>query len=150
MKKLRRDPAKLESLNLFSALLPEGKTSFFEPGSKDSFVSRMIEGLDRALSSDSTLHGARVQSMFEHMVVNFNDVKLLKQEDAGTCYGESIVPPDYRVTTESGENILIEVKNHFHSDATKPFRIRTAYLDVLARYADLTKWPLRQDGTYGH
>lgn len=143
MKKLRRDPAKLEALNLFSTLLPEGKTSFFEPGSKESFLSRMTEGLTSALGSQGTLHGARVQSMFEHMVVSFNEVKLLKQEDAGTCYGESIVPPDYRVITESEEHFLIEVKNHFHNDATKPFRIRDAYLAALIRYADVMKCPLR-------
>src|SRR5450759_2291476 len=107
MKRLRRDYTKFESLNLLSALQPAaGKDSLYEAKRRESFLAQMDAGLARALDSESTLHGLRVQVLFEHMVPSFRSIKLMKQEDAGECYGEDIALPDYRVVTANDERLL--------------------------------------------
>jgi hypothetical protein len=85
----------------------------------ESFLSQVDSGLARALNSEATLHGIRVQSMFRGMIANFDCLRLLKEEDSGECYYRSddeILVPDFRVVTEKGESLLIETKNHFSKD----------------------------------
>jgi hypothetical protein len=143
MKRLSRSYRKLESLNLFAVLQPGGGAGLYDPTNRSSFLAQVDAGLDQAVQSQSTLHGVRVQQLFESMVASFRSVKLLKQEDAGDCYGEDIAVPDYRVITSSGECLLIEVKNHYSSDPIRPFRLRKRYLGWLDAYASMMKTPLR-------
>jgi hypothetical protein len=143
MKRLPRDYAKLESLNLFSALQPRGSASLHGSQRRTSFLAEIDAGLDRALTSESTLHGIRVQMLFEHMVPSFQSVKLMKQEDAGDCFAGDIEIPDYRIVTDEGSSMLVEVKNHYTRDPRRPFRIKRDYLRQLAVYADLLGTPLR-------
>jgi hypothetical protein len=145
MKKLSREPAKLESLNLFSLLEGKDGSTLYDPARRQSFLSQVDSGLAKALGSESTLHGIRAQSMFAGMVANLGAVKLLKQEDAGECYynGDSIAVPDFRIVTASDKPILVEAKNHFAKKPLKPFRIRKTDLEELERYASATKTPLR-------
>lgn len=144
MKRIIRDYTKFESLNLFSALQPApGAGSLYDPKRRESFLAQIDAGLERALNSESTLHGLRVQALFEHMVPSFRSVKLMKQEDAGECYGDDVALPDYMVVTANDERLLIEVKNHYGSDATRPFRLRSDDLRKLRTYATLVGTPLR-------
>jgi len=108
-------------------------------------MARMNSGLDRALSSKSTLHGIRAQAMFEGMVASLGKVRLLKQEDSGECYfeGDALQMPDFRVVTDSGLVLLIETKSHYPSDPMGDFRVRTSDLEALRRYAAMFGTPLR-------
>lgn len=145
MKKVGRDPGKLETLNLFSLLQDEDSGSLSAPERRDTFMARMNSGLDRALSSESTLHGIRAQAMFEGMVASLGKVRLLKQEDSGECYfeGDAIQMPDFRVVTDSGVVLLIETKSHYQSNPMAEFRLRTADFEALRRYAAMFRTPLR-------
>src|ERR1700733_11793507 len=117
MRKLGREPQKLETLNLFSLL--QSGDALYNPENRQSFLAQINSGLTRALDSESTLHGIRVQSMFRGMVANLDFGRLLKEEDPGDCYSQNddeILVPDFRVVTNKGESLLIETKNHFSKD----------------------------------
>lgn len=146
MKKLGREPQKLETLNLFSVLQSADGKTLYDPANRQSFLAQVDSGLTRALDSEATLHGIRVQSMFGGMVANLDSVQLIKQEDAGDCYfqsDEEILVPDFRVVTDKGQSLLIETKNHYSKDPMRRYRIRTTDLQALGRYADLVTTPLR-------
>lgn len=146
MKKLGREPQKLETLNLFSLLQSGDGNTLYNPANRQSFLSQVDSGLTRALDSEATLHGIRVQSMFQGMVANLDFVRLLKEEDAGNCYYQSndeIRIPDFRVITTKGESYLIETKNHFSKNPMRRFRTRSEDLQALKRYADIVGTPLR-------
>lgn len=124
MKKLGRDAVKLETINLFSLLQDDEGSALYNPQNRQSFLTQVDSGFGKALTSESTLHGIRAQTMFEGMVANLGSAKLIKQEDAGECYYDSddISLPDFRVVTSSNEAILIETKSHFHRDPFKHYR----------------------------
>ncbi len=146
MRKVGREPQKLETLNLFSVLQSGDGRAIYDPANRESFLSQVDAGLTRALDSEATLHGIRVQALFGGMVVNLNTVRLLKVEDTGDCYYRSdddVLVPDFRVITEAGKPLLIETKNHFCKDPMKCYRIRATDLDALGRYAGLAGIPLR-------
>jgi Holliday junction resolvase len=146
MKKLGREPEKLETLNLFSLLQTDDGTTLYDPANRQSFLSQVDSGLTRALDSEATLHGIRVQAMFQGMVASFDYVRLVKEEDAGNCYyqiDEEIRVPDFRVVTTKGESWLIETKNHFSKDPMKRYRIRKDDVQALRRYAEIVGAPLR-------
>jgi Holliday junction resolvase len=77
------------------------------------------------------------------MISSFRSVKLLKKEDAGDCYGDDVVVPDFRVVTNDGTCLLVEVKNHYTKEPTRPFRLRVDHLRRMIRYADLVRTELR-------
>lgn len=146
MKRLGREPQKLETLNLFSLLQSGDGNAIYDPANRQSFLSQVDSGLTRALDSEATLHGIRVQSMFQGMVASLDYVRLLKEEDAGNCYyqiDDEIRIPDFRVVTTKGESWLIETKNHFSKDPMRRYRIRNEDVLALKRYAEIVKTPLR-------
>ncbi|MGA7157751.1 MAG: hypothetical protein WBY53_12930 [Acidobacteriaceae bacterium] len=141
MKKVGREPQKLETLNLFSMLRPGKEGTLNDPANRQSFLAQVDSGLTNALSSESTLHGIRVQTMFRSLVTNLDSVQLIKEEDAGECYYKlpaEILIPDFRIVTDKGDPFLIETKNHFAKDPLKRYRIRHSDVLALGRYADLT------------
>src|SRR4051812_9075166 len=115
MQKLRRDPKKLETLQLYMML--DGKVGYSQDSS-DAFLNEVREGLEKGLTSSSTLHGFRTQNLFESMVISMGKAKLIKKEDSGEAYVDetTIQIPDFRVVTVDGANFLIEVKNYFQGD----------------------------------
>ena len=146
MRKVGRDPQKLETLNLFSMLQSGDGSTIYNPSNRESFLSQVDAGLTRALDSEATLHGIRVQSMFRGMVANLDSVRFLKEEDAGDCYyqpDDELLVPDFRVISEKGQAFLIETKNHFSKNPLRQYRIRSADVEAMVRYADLAKIPLR-------
>lgn len=80
--------------------------------------------------------------MFESMIAHLGQVKLLKQEDIGTYYFSDIdgstKPPDFRVVTNTEEQLLIEVKNVAPKNGEKIQRIRAVDIDEERRYAKMT------------
>jgi len=144
MKRLGREYDKLETLNLFSLLPLDQQLTINDPERKISFFARLGSGLELALKSESTLHGIRVQAMFQLMVASFGKVSLIKQEDSGECYHSSDEPiqvPDFRVVQADGKPLLVETKNHCKLSA--PFSVRERDLDALVLYSTLLRTPLK-------
>ncbi|MDP9475597.1 MAG: hypothetical protein M3R38_07880 [Actinomycetota bacterium] len=98
------------------------------------------EALLDVVRARSRLHGWRIQALFEAVAASLGRVRLLKTEDAGDVYyaGASIKPPDFRVVTSDGEQVLIEVKSFHPKRPDDPFTMRRKDVDELVGYAALT------------
>jgi hypothetical protein len=107
--------------------------------SSTSVECRLRERLLEVTARDSTLQGWRTQALFEAIVASLGSVQLLKLEDVGDVYfsGPDLQPPDFRIVTESGEQILVEVKNFYQrKNETADFRVRTSDLEAWLEYTN--------------
>jgi hypothetical protein len=135
--RLARRHDQLDALDLYSRVTVGGKGPIGDTSRVEGALGEIRAGLLAAVGADSTLHGWRAQALFEAIVASLGTVQLLKLEDAGDVYftGAPLKPPDFRIVTEEGEQILVEVKNfHPGSDPTKSFRLRRSDLDALREY----------------
>lgn len=143
MKRLTRDPARLESLNLLRQIEAQSETRPSESLSDPSRLARFFEtvsgGLQRVFASASTLHGWLTQELFMSMIVALDQVQLVQELDAGGAYynGAAIKLPDFLVATNDGERLLVEVKS-CPGDPLRGFSLRKAEVAKLRRYAELT------------
>lgn len=143
VKRLQRDPARLESLNLFrqieAATEPVGDPApLDDPKRIQRFVTVVTTGLGAAFSSASTLHGWLTQELFAAVVVPLGGVRLVQQLDAGDAYYAGVQPklPDFLLVTEEGERLLVEVKSA-PRDPSRGFSLSRGEVRGLRRYAEL-------------
>jgi hypothetical protein len=142
IRKLGSQPAEVESLRLFAQVDVGAELGTSTPERATAFVNGLRAGLDTSLMSPSRLHGWRVQAMFQMMLVALGRFELLKFEDSGECYfdeGEGTVKlPDFRLVTDSGEHLVIEVKNVAPKSEMKAGRISLGEFQGLTRYSEMT------------
>jgi hypothetical protein len=144
IRKVKRDPAELGALSLFAQLdEPSAGESISAPGRRAAFLAKLAKGLDASLASGARLHGWRVQAMFESMILGLGGVRLLSSEDEGDCYFDDadgrVKPPDFRLATNDGEHLLIEVKNVAPRQGSPGHTMPISELEGMQRYAELTK-----------
>jgi len=130
---------KLDALDLYSRIAQGGAGSIANGQRIEGALEDLREKLIEVAAQRSTLHGWQSQALFEAIVVGLGSVQLLKLEDTGDVYfsGPDLKPPDFRVITSDGEQILVEAKNFYGSNARSDFRIRQRDLDGLRRYTEL-------------
>jgi hypothetical protein len=88
---------------------------------------------------DSTLHGWRVQALFEAVVASLGGVRLLKVEDSGDVFfsGDELKPPDFRIVDANGCQFLVDVKNAHQKRPWHSYRLRRKDGDEYRRYCDV-------------
>lgn len=138
-RRLTRDQIRLDALDLYARVVERTGSAIGDETRIEGALSDIRRGLLIATSTGSTLHGWRVQALFEAVVASLGSVRLLKFEDAGDVFfsGEPIQPPDFRIVTSKNERFLVEVKNFHQRRPTDSYRIRQADLAALGRYTDL-------------
>jgi hypothetical protein len=138
-RRLPRGRVRLDALDLYSRVVERGGTRIDDRSRIEGALSDVRRELLDVTSVRSTLHGWRVQALFEAIVASLGRVRLLKLEDAGDVFfgGESIKPPDFRIVTAEEEQILVEVKNLHQRRPHDPYRIRRPDLASLVRYTEL-------------
>src|SRR4051794_13290040 len=96
MRKLGRQPARLDTLDLFRQL-DAGTGPINDPARVEAFLSEVRAPLSQALSTDSTVHGWRAQALFASLVVALDGCELLFTVDSGEVFvdGDDVKPPDY-------------------------------------------------------
>lgn len=116
------------------------KLSLADPNVGSAFAAALGAKLQRNVENPAWLHGQRVQSMFEALLIALGDYRYLKVEDAGSAYPKTSKIPDFRVVLSSGEQWLIEVKNVFERDPLKQQRllVKRSYREALEHYAAAT------------
>lgn len=81
-------------------------------------------GLEESLANQRRLHGRWTQDLFQAVLVSLDDIRMIKDEDAGTFFFDQDQPelklPDFRVVCGDDEHLLVEVKN-----VAKAFRTDT-------------------------
>jgi len=144
IRKVKRETEQLGSLSLFMQLDEVGSDGTVDDARRQArFLKKVSRGLTASLASKARLHGWHVQAMFAAMVLALGSVRLLTTEDEGECYFEDdegpIKIPDFRLVTDTDEQLLVEVKGVAPKDAQKPQKIAASELAGMARYAEWTR-----------
>lgn len=139
MKRLRRLPEKFDALELYSAVSRQQGYRIGMGDDLEDFKQRIGAGLKATLQDPNVLHGKRVEAMFAYVLGALGGCMYIKQEDSGAVFASSddFEIPDYRVVTNEGELLLIEVKNFHMKELGSRFYLKRAYLAKLAAYADM-------------
>lgn len=145
MKKLQRDPLRFDIFNALAVYGREENISLQKPETSVGFVERIRKSIGESLTNDRFLHGLRTQAMFEGLVAALGQVRLLKQEDAGSVYAldDSLEIPDFRLILLDGTQLLVEVKNCYQPTGREPLSFSGKYLDGLLSYGEIVKCPLK-------
>ena len=139
MKRLPRAPEKFDALELYSAV---ARQQGYRIGMGDDLVDfqqRIGAALKATLQNPNVLHGKRVEAMFAHVLGALGGCKYIKQEDGGAVFAstDDFEIPDYRVVTNEGQLLLIEVKNFHMKNLRSRFNLQRAYLAKLTTYAEM-------------
>lgn len=109
------------------------------------FIERLSEVVQKQRNDPIRVHGFRVESMFAHVAAALGKSKIITEEDSGEFFSseKDIRRPDFRLVTNTGEQLLIEVKNFHQRDPIEPFIVKSTYLSTLQKYADSFEIPLK-------
>lgn len=145
MKRQPRNPEKFDTLELFSAVSRQQGYRMNVPDDLEAFQQRIGDSLKGTFDNPNILHGKRVEAMFAHVLGALGGCKYIKQEDGGIAFSRSddFISPDYRVVTDAGEIMLVEVKNFHMKNLSSTYRIRRSYLKKLSAYAEMNRVSLK-------
>ncbi|EGR3238606.1 TPA: hypothetical protein ACF5BZ_001152 [Vibrio parahaemolyticus] len=145
MKKLKRNAEKFDVLELFAEMATEHGYNFTDQADQKDFLHRVKVSIEESKKSQTMIFGKRTESLFAYVAGALGKVSLIKQEDFGDIYysGEELLAPDYRLTFDDNEQMLVEVKNCHHKQPTNKYSINKGYYSKLKTYADLNGLPLR-------
>lgn len=145
MKRLPRAPEKFDALELYSAISREQGYKIGVGDDLESFQQRIGAALKATLQNPNILHGKRVEAMFAYVLGALGRCKYVKQEDGGAVFAstEEFEIPDYRVVTNEGELLLIEVKNFHMKELDSRFLLQRSYLRKLSAYAEMNRARLK-------
>lgn len=145
MKRLRRRPEQIETLNFHAAVdlpAPGEQRRVSDPARVEATVAKFEAGLRNSLESPSRIRGWVSDQLFGLIAADLGGCKLVKQEDAGVLFYEDEVKlPDWRLTLLSDENILVEVKAE-DDNLPRVSKLRLTEVARLKRYAKLNDCPL--------
>lgn len=140
MKRLNRNPGKFETMDLYKAMARQEGYKFSDPDSSRKFIDKLSADFSNAKSNPITVHGLRTQTMFEHIAAALGHCVVIKAEDSGDILvsDDKLRVPDFRVLLQSGQQMLIEVKNFYQKqDPFEAYEVSQNYLEGLQRYASL-------------
>lgn len=147
MKKLKRNPAKFEVLDLYNAVASQEGYSLKDPDSANLFIKKIEQELSNARSTPIVLYGLQAQSMFSYVAACLENCALIKTEDSGEIYAQddNLTVPDFRIVLVDGTELLVEVKNYSQTlkKAMESYKIKKKYLEGLKIYASLFKKELK-------
>jgi hypothetical protein len=145
IRRARRNPGELGSLELFAELDEPGEPDVALNDARriDAAASRFVLGLRTSLEIPSRLQGWRIEGMFAAVVLALGGARLVAVEDAGPAYyfddaEGPVKAPDFRVVTNAGDHLLVEVKSVGPADSLKRQTISKAELEGARRYAEWT------------
>ena len=109
------------------------------------FLAEMKRLLLEQTQKPTVMHGLRTQSMFFYVVASLGGCSLISQEDSGEFYASAsgLKRPDFRILTNTGQELFVEVKNFYPNDPLTPYRMKASYLSQLRGYVDQLGHPLK-------
>lgn len=140
---MKRNPERHEPLRLFDELARIHKLEINDPASAERFASLLRDAVQ--IVDPIQFHGARTQAMFGYVAASLGQCRSVKEEDVGRSFSadKGSALPDYRLVTNDGTELLVEVKN-CHADPTAgSFRISPSKVAELQRYASIARVGLR-------
>lgn len=139
MKRLKRNPAKFETLALFGVLARDQGYSFKDEETSRKFINELDTEFFKAKNRPTILHGLHAQAMFECLIASLGKCAVLKQEDSGEVYATdtSLEIPDLRLLLDDGQEFFVEIKNYYQSNPMASYTFKPLYLNGLRQYAKL-------------
>ncbi|MFW6557205.1 hypothetical protein [Acinetobacter baumannii] len=137
MFKVKRNPQKFETFDLFSTLVEDLGYSINDKDVVEKVTEVFSKSVKEATNTNIMLYGARNEGLFSYIVRGMASVKFIKKEDSGDAYAsitETLQIPDYRIILEDGSLIFVEVKN-WNKDYDVNFNLKVKYVESLERYS---------------
>lgn len=137
LRPVRRDPARLETADLFRRL-NVGTGAVADPERIDQFLEALRVPLGSVLRSPTVLSGLRAQALFASLVVALDGCQLMATMDAGEIFvDEPAKAPDFLVVLRDGRRLLVEVKSIPLLDPSDRLPMRAKELQQMQRFAEL-------------
>lgn len=145
MKRIESDLDYFSIINMLDRVARETGRDLGDEATSSDVLSQVSAALSAHKKNPMRLHGLRVQAMFAHMAAALGKCKIITAEDSGTIFTEDadIRSPDFRIVTADGAQFLVEVKNCHNHNMEKPYRLKSAYLESLKKYAHCMGLPLK-------
>jgi len=133
--RLHRNPEKYDVIDLYDAIGRDKGYRLGNPEDMAEFSAVVTDALSSA-QSPIMVHGRRVEAMFSYITASLGKSTLIKKEDCGDVFSADLdlKIPDYRVVLNSGEQLLVEVKNCHHK---REFKLEKSYIESLEKYSKL-------------
>ncbi len=145
MKRVSRNAESFDALELYTTLSRQNGYRIGISEDISAFQQKIGASLKATLDNPNVLHGKRVEAMFAHVLGALGGCQYIKQEDSGAAFASSdeFIPPDYRIVTNSGDVILVEVKNFHMKSLGSRFSLKKSYLKKLVSYSNINKADLK-------
>ncbi|QPB24552.1 hypothetical protein [Rhizobium sp. 007] len=145
MKRVKRDPAKFDAIELYTAVGRDRGYKLNVEGDMDNFLDAVKGSLQASQTNPLLLHGKRAEALFAHVAGALGYCKLIKQEDAGAIFAAAgnLIAPDYRIVLNDGSALLVEVRNFYLKSFDKEFTLPAKTMAGLEQYAELNGLPLK-------
>lgn len=139
MRKNKREPAKLDGLELFRILDVGGDTPVHDPGRLEAVLDEVRSRVSAALDNPATVNGWRTQALFASLVVALDGCELLTTVDSGEVFvdGDDVKLPDYLLVLRDGRRLVVDVKSEASRTLDRPLRLSQSEMSGLRRYANL-------------
>lgn len=145
MKRVKRDPAKFDAIELYTAVGLDRGYKLNVEGDMESFLDTVKGSLQASQTNPLLLHGKRAEALFAYVAGALGHCKLIKQEDSGAIFSAAgnLIAPDYRIVLNDSSALLVEVKNFFIKSFDKEFTLPVKTMAGLEQYAELNGLPLK-------
>ncbi|MQW42533.1 hypothetical protein GHK68_09320 [Sinorhizobium meliloti] len=145
MKRVKRDPAKFDAIELFTAVARDRGYKLNVEGDMESFLDTVKGSLLASQTNPLLLHGKRAEALFAHVAGALGHCQFIKQEDSGAIFtvAGNLIAPDYKIVLNDGSALLVEVKNFFIKSFDKEFTLSAKTMSGLEKYAELSELPLK-------
>lgn len=137
-KKIKRNPEKFESINLFASMAQKNKYKIGDNESIENFTMRVGKSVKENLT-DIMVYGNVTESMFSYIVSSLGEILIIKKEDSGDAFviNENIKIPDYRIVTKNNYQFLVEVKSFNSPKFNSQYKVKKKYRDNLLVYGKI-------------
>jgi hypothetical protein len=139
------DPGFFSLLPSLDALARDAGLPMNSDGAEQHALEAFTAALKSQRSNPARVFGFRTAYMFAHVVMAMGECQLCVEEDAGVGISSlpSLKRPDFRLVTNSGQQLLVEVKNYCPSKSKAPYRFKREYIESLARYGQVMSTPVK-------
>src|SRR4051812_16046128 len=118
MKRVPTDSKTFNILKNFDDFAQSQDSDLSDQEISEKFIAQLAEALKKNRDNQALIHGFRIQTMFAYVAAALGGCKIITEEDAGDFFVDSddLKRPDFRILTNDGKQIFVEVKNFYSSN----------------------------------
>jgi hypothetical protein len=137
MEKPPNDPKRFGLLPALDDFLRKSGLTLSNEKGREAFIQHLADTANKHQNNPALIHGLRIQTMFAYFAAALGSCKIITEEDSGEFFTENgnLKRPDFRILLQSGQEILVEVKNFNPGEPMKPYVLEAEYAHQLRDYA---------------